>query len=117
MEIKGVICDALRARTGFVMGKEGAGVDVDLAAAGKSEAVKADLRIMQQLGVKAGIDGIFITLAKQVHVRRPTISFDSHKLWAAADAGLTRPGPEFFSTNSQLSREKAETHRLDWRLR
>ncbi|HLK66737.1 MAG TPA: hypothetical protein VKU19_25055 [Bryobacteraceae bacterium] len=49
LEIEGVMCDALvGAQIGFGMGQKGAGIDVDLAAAGNSEVVKAKLRIMHQ---------------------------------------------------------------------
>jgi predicted regulator of Ras-like GTPase activity (Roadblock/LC7/MglB family) len=72
-EIDGVMCTALvDSQTGFVMGKEGTGVDVELAAAGNSEVVKAKLRIMNQLGIKGGIEDILITLNKQYHIIRPT---------------------------------------------
>ena len=74
MEIEGCLVAALvDAQTGFVMGKEGSGMDVELAAAGNSEVVKAKLRIMNQLGLKGGIEDILITLTKQYHIIRPTV--------------------------------------------
>jgi hypothetical protein len=67
LDIEGVMCDApVGAQIGFVMGKKGAGVDVDLAAAGNSEVVKSKPWIMQQSGIKGGTEDIFIALAKTV---------------------------------------------------
>ncbi len=61
-------------QSGMVLGKSGGGVDLDLAAAGNSEVIKAKLDTMKSLGIKGGIEDILITLQDQLHVIRPTIS-------------------------------------------
>jgi hypothetical protein len=86
MEIEGAQVAALvDAQTGFVMGKEGSGIDVELAAAGNSEVVKAKLRIMNQLGLKGGIEDILITLTKQYHIIRPTAVQDGVFFYVVLD--------------------------------
>jgi hypothetical protein len=67
------------------MGKEGSGMDVELAAAGNSEVVKAKLRIMNQLGLKGGIEDILITLTKQYHIIRPTVIQDGVFFYVVLD--------------------------------
>ena len=58
--------------SGMVLGKEGAGVDLDLAAAGNAEVVKAKMETMKNLGIKGEIEDILITLQEQFHIIRPT---------------------------------------------
>ena len=58
--------------SGMVLGKSGAGVDLDMAAAGNSEVVKAKMDTMSKLGIKEEIEDILITLDSQFHIIRPT---------------------------------------------
>ena len=57
--------------SGLVLGKEGSGVDLDLAGAGNTEVVRAKMKTMHSLNLDDTIEDILITLGKQYHIIRP----------------------------------------------
>ena len=70
--VDGAMCAAVVDSTsGMMLGSAGSGVDLEVAAAGNTEVVRAKLKTMRALGLNDVIDDILITLGKQYHIIRP----------------------------------------------
>lgn len=54
--------------SGMALGLAGSGLDLELAAAGNTEVVRAKMRTMDMLGIKGEIEDILITLQSQYHI-------------------------------------------------
>lgn len=72
MTIEGALAVALvDFRSGMTLGVAGGnGINLDAAAAGNTEVVRAKLRVMERLGIKGTIEDILITLDSQYHLIR-----------------------------------------------
>jgi hypothetical protein len=85
MNIEGALGAALVDwESGMPLGTLGGGkyLDLDLAAAGNTEVVRAKMRTMQSLNLNDVIEDILITLAKQYHLIRPLANADgAHNLF------------------------------------
>lgn len=72
MTVDGAMCSALvDANSGMMLGSVGSGVDLDVAAAGNTEVVRAKMKTMSLLKLNDNIEDILITLGKQYHIIRP----------------------------------------------
>lgn len=72
--------------SGMALAKTGgSGIDLDLAAAGNAEVVKAKRRVASALKLNDGIEDILITLGKQFHLIRPLERNDKLFLYVALD--------------------------------
>lgn len=78
MNISGAIGAALVDYTsGMTLGTAGGGgLDLDIAAAGNTEVVRAKQAVMQQLGIEGPIEDMMITLDDQLHLIR---LMDTHR--------------------------------------
>ena len=73
--------------SGLVLGKEGGGVDLDLAGAGNTEVVRAKMKTMKSLNLNDTIEDILITLGKQYHIIRPVASKPGLFIYLVLDKG------------------------------
>lgn len=88
MKIDGAIGAALADwDSGLCLGAVGGGdrLNVEVAAAGNCQVVKAKMAIMSELGIKGAIQDILITLEDQIHLIRPLKRGDNLFLYLAID--------------------------------
>ena len=73
LTLEGAMCAAVvDANSGMLLGSAGSGVDMELAAAGNTEVVRAKIKTMRALGLNDVIEDILISLGKQYHIIRPS---------------------------------------------
>lgn len=88
LQSDGAMCAALvDANSGMTLGRIGTGLDLDLAAAGNTEVVRAKMKTMKSLGLNDSIEDILITLGKQYHVIRPVAAKPGLFLYLVLDKG------------------------------
>ncbi len=62
--------------SGLLLGSDGSGVDLELAAAGNTQVVRAKMKTMESLNISGEIEDMLITLEDQIHIIRPTTKHD-----------------------------------------
>lgn len=86
LQTEGAMCAAVvDATSGMMLGSAGTGLDLEIAAAGNTEVVRAKMKTMQQLGLKDAIDDILITLGRQYHIIRPVARRDGVFVYLVLD--------------------------------
>jgi hypothetical protein len=77
MQNEGALCAApVDCRSGMLLESAGTGIDLELAAAGNTEVVRAKLKTMKSLGLNDTIEDILISLGKHCHIIRPAAKHD-----------------------------------------
>jgi hypothetical protein len=72
LTIDGALCCALVDSTsGMMLGSAGQGLDMEAAAAGNTEVVRAKMKTMKALNLRDDIEDILISLGRQYHIIRP----------------------------------------------
>lgn len=105
LTIDGAKCVSLvDSSSGMVLGEAGSGVDMELAAAGNSEVVKAKMDTMKSLGLKGEIEDILITLNDQYHIIRPMVKQKGLFLYIVLDKA---------KSNLALARRKVQNIETD----
>ena len=88
MTLDGALCAAVvDYNSGMLLGSVGSGVDLELAAAGNTEVVRAKMKTMKSLGLNDNIEDILITLGKQYHILRPAEKINGIFIYYVLDSG------------------------------
>ena len=88
MTADAALCAALvDSSSGMLLGSAGSGLDMELAAAGNTEVVRAKMKTMKSLGLNDTIEDILITLGKQYHILRPAEKINGIFIYYVLDSG------------------------------
>jgi|SRR4051812_9967453 len=88
MEIEGIIGACIvDSNSGMMLGSAGGGamLNLELAAAGNTEVVRAKRKTLKSLNLSDAIEDILITLGRQYHLMRPLATNDALFIYLALD--------------------------------
>ena len=86
MTCDGAMCAAVvDYESGMMLGSIGSGVDLEVAAAGNTEVMRAKTKTMRSLGLNDVIEDILISLGKQYHLIRPSSRKDGAFVYFVLD--------------------------------
>ena len=69
----------------MTLGTAGSGINLDVAAAGNTEVLRAKMKVANALGITGGIEDILITLNNQYHILRPLLTQQGLFLYVVID--------------------------------
>lgn len=76
LAIEGSLAAAIvDSESGMVVANGGKGIDIEMAAAGYTEVIRAQLRNIRALGLTGGVEDNLLTLDSQYHIVRPIAAF------------------------------------------
>lgn len=86
MEVDGAVAAALVDYTsGMLLGSAGGGIDIEIAAAGNTEVVRAKMKTAKALNLNDDIEDLLITLGKAYHIIRPVQAEEGLFFYLVAD--------------------------------
>ncbi|ADU39068.1 hypothetical protein J2W32_001230 [Variovorax boronicumulans] len=86
LSLDGAMCAAIvDSGSGMILGSAGSGLDLEIAAAGNTEVVRTKLKTMRALGLNDVVEDILITLGKQYHIIRPSVSKEGVFIYVVLD--------------------------------